>query len=82
MEPKGSSPHSQAAATYSYPEPDHQANPSPSHFLEIHFNITRPYTTCVFRVVYFLQVSPPNTLYAPFLSTVHKTFPNHLIILD
>ena len=68
LEPERSLPYLQAATTCSYPEPDHQAHPSPSHFLEIHFNIIPPSTTYVFQVVYFLQVSPPDTLYAPFLS--------------
>jgi hypothetical protein len=72
LEPERSLPYLQAATTCSYPEPDHQPHPSPSHFLEIHFNIIPPSTTYVFQVVYFLQVSPPDTLYAPFLSTVRK----------
>ena len=72
MELEGSLPHSQQPDTCSYPEPNHQAHPSLSHFSGINFNIIPPSTTYVFQVVYFFQVSLPNTLYAPFLSTVPK----------
>jgi len=82
MEPEGSLPHSQAAATFSYPNPA-RSSPYP-HFplLGDPFNIIPPSTTYVFQVIYLLQVSPPDTLYEPFLSTVRKTFPINLIIHD
>ena len=44
MQPEGSLPHSQAPATCPYPEHTKPVHASPSHFLEIHFNIILPST--------------------------------------
>jgi hypothetical protein len=42
MEPEGSLPHLQQAATCPYPEPAQSSPCLPSHFLKIHFNIILP----------------------------------------
>ena len=69
MEHRSSLPHSQASATYSYPEPDKSSPRSPSHFLEIHLNIILPS-----KVISFPQASPPKKKCMHLASLPHRCY--------
>ena len=78
MEPEGSSPHQQAPANCTYPEPDQFSPWSSIPLLEDPFQYYPPIYAYVFQVVSF----PIKFKYAPLLSPVHATHPAHRIIID
>ena len=82
MEAEGSLPHLQGPATCSYPEPDQSSSHLPILRIEDPFQYYPPFYAKVFKVVLIPQVSPPNTLYTPLLSSKLTTYPAHLILFD
>ena len=55
---------------------------TPSHFLNIHFNIILPSITLVFEVVSFPRVFPPKPCWHLSYLLLCATCPAHLILLD
>ena len=83
MEPEGSSQHSQAPATYRYPEPDQSIPCPPSHFFKIHSNINPPSKTRSSNWSLSLRCPHHNPVCTwPFTSTCHMPYQSHLHWFD
>ena len=78
MEPGDSLPHSQASATYPYPEPD-QSSPYPpsSDILKIHLNIILPSTCGSYKWPLSLRLPHQNVCTCPFHHTCYMPRPSH-----
>ena len=81
MKTEGSIPHSQEPVTCPYPEPDQSSPCLPSHFLNIHFNITSHLRLCLPSGL-FPSGFPTKTLCTPLLFPIPAACPFHLIFLD
>jgi hypothetical protein len=80
MKTERSLPHSQEAATCLYPEPDQFCPCPPTHFLNIHFNITSHLRLCLPSGL-FPSGLPTKTLCTPLLYPIPAACPVHLILL-
>jgi len=76
MEPEGSLPHSQEAATCSCSETSIQSMPS-SHFLNINFNIILLSMSGVSKWSLYLRFPHQNPVYACLLHTCYIPRPSH-----
>jgi len=50
----------------------------PANFFETNLNITKSFYAQFFQLFFFLQISPPDPLYAFF--PIRATYPSHLIL--
>jgi len=90
MEPEGSLPRLQVPATSPYPEPYQSSTYTPSHVMNILFNIILPSNTWNFQVVSSPQVSPPKhsmhffsipyVLHAPPISSSYILSPEQYLV--
>ena len=78
-EPKGSLLHSQVPAIVPILSQINLVHASPSHFLETSL-VLSGHLLLFFQALWFPQVSPTKTLYAPLLFPIHATcFTHHLL---